>query len=739
MIAVCLLGSCTALRYVPDDEQLYTGGEVKLHMAEGEKKPKGLDRELAELLRPRPNKKILGRRVGLTAHYLVEQDKDDFLVRFINKKIGEEPVYLSDVDVSRTIELIDNRLENRGYFGNVIDSEEKVGKRKARMSYTVQTQRPYVLKDYTLSTDCLPIYEVIQETMEETLLESGSRFDLYVLTAERERIDTYLKSKGYFNFSQNLLIFEADTNQVGDKEFNLYLRLKRDAPYASLVPYQIRSLEVYPQYVIDDKNAEMDTVFLDSTLYIQEGVFFKPKRLKDHIVLREGQWYNPQKSKFTSRRLSSLNTYKYVNIDFIEQPIDKTDAQGYLDTKIYLSPLSKRSLRAEVQAVMQSNNFTGPALSLTYGNRNLFGGGEKLNVSASVGYEAQILNGSDEGLTSAQLGLNAEVIFPRLIFPGNFQGRFRYSVPKTKVATGVDYLDRSSYYRLVSYLNTFGYTWRGNRRVRHQINPISINYVNLIHVSEEFQEILDENAYLKGSFEQQFIAGLTYQFVYNELVDSEDSNALLLKLNVDVAGNTINLFEPGEEFIGIAYAQYAKADIDLQNHYRWGRSNVLVGRVFAGVGYAYGNSVTLPYSKQYFSGGPYSVRAFRIRSLGPGTTSPDDFNTDSFFDQTGDIRLEANVEHRFPIVSILKGAWFVDAGNVWLVRDNPDLPGGKFTAKFLDELGVGAGVGLRVDIQGFVIRLDWATPLKDPTLPVGDRWTFDLRDSILNFAIGYSF
>ncbi|MBU2914244.1 BamA/TamA family outer membrane protein [Reichenbachiella agariperforans] len=743
LFILLFIEGCTVMRYVPENERLYTGGSIALKAPDGEKNKRALDRELEELLRPKPNKKILGRRVGLMAHYLVENDKDDFVVRFINKKIGEEPVYLSDVKTNRTEELIENRLENRGYFKNYIKSEEKIGRHTAQVKYSVEMQTPYKLREYILSADSLPIYKVIAESMEKTLLDSGSRFDLYALTGERERIDTYLKSQGYYNFSQKLLIFEADTNQIGDKNFNLYLRLKKDVPHASIIPYEISSLTVYPNYSVDEDAVE-DTVMLDSTAYVQEGIFFKPNRLSDHIVLAQGQGYDPTNAKFTSRRLSSLNTYKYVNIDFEEQPIDSTSQQGFLDTKIYLSPLSKRAVRAELQAVMQSNNFTGPALSLTYSDRNLFAGGEKINVSAKVGYEAQVLNGSNEGLTSTQLGGNVELIFPRLIFPGRYTGRFKYSIPKTKVAMGMDFLDRSSYYRLISYLGTFGYAWQGNRRVFHQINPISINYVNLTHVTSRFQDILDENTFLKTSFEQQFIAGLTYTFVYNELVDSKKPNALLMKVNVDIAGNMVDLFAGQEDggssdFLGLAYAQYAKIDMDIQNHYRFGRSQVLVGRVFGGVGYAYGNSVTMPYSKQFFSGGPYSVRAFRIRSLGPGTTSPDDAQTDSFFDQSGDIRIEANVEHRFPLISFLKGAWFVDAGNVWLIKENDELPGGRFSSQFLSELAVGAGVGLRVDLQGFVIRLDLATPLKNPSLPAGERLTFDLRDSILNFAIGYSF
>ncbi|MEQ8530650.1 MAG: BamA/TamA family outer membrane protein, partial [Imperialibacter sp.] len=216
-------------------------------------------------------------------------------------------------------------------------------------------------------------------------------------------------------------------------------------------------------------------------------------------------------------------------------------------------------------------------------------------------------------------------------------------------------------------------------------------------------------------------------------------------LNVDVAGNGLGLLNKltsqteKNTFLGLEYAQYYKSDINIQHYAYISKTQKLVTRLFAGFGFPYGNSVTLPFSKQYFSGGPYSVRAFRVRSLGPGTYYPNDDDASSFFDQAGDIRLEANLEYRVPIYSFLKGALFADAGNVWLTNENAALPGGKFTSGFIRELGVGVGTGLRVDIQNFVIRLDLAAPIQKPYLPKGERFGFDWKNPVLNFAIGYPF
>ncbi|WP_339610060.1 BamA/TamA family outer membrane protein, partial [uncultured Planktosalinus sp.] len=216
--------------------------------------------------------------------------------------------------------------------------------------------------------------------------------------------------------------------------------------------------------------------------------------------------------------------------------------------------------------------------------------------------------------------------------------------------------------------------------------------------------------------------------------------------NLDIAGNSLSLFsgQSGEAnsktFFGLEYAQYAKADVDVRYHLKLGSGQKIATRVFAGLGIPYGNSEVMPFSKQYFSGGPYSVRAFRIRSLGPGTFKPNEATTDNpYFDRTGNIRLEANIEYRFPIYPFLKGAVFADAGNIWNTDENESVPGGKFESDFMSEIGIGAGVGLRIDIQSFVIRFDLAAPLRTPSLPKEERWSFDVEKPILNFAIGYPF
>ena len=746
-----VLNSCSIKKYIPEDERLYTGAEIKIEADSSVQNVDQLKQELETVLRPEPNSKFLGMYPGLYYYYKNQKENPGFLNRWLFKQFGEKPVYQSDVKTFEVEDILINRLENKGFFYSTAGSSFEEKELEASATYKLKVPQPYKMESYQVDSMASPLYSYVKQATAKSPLSKDMRFDLSNLKLERQRIDSELKNKGFYNLNPDFFIFEADTNQYTNRRFDLYLRLKDQVPKKATVPYLIKQVNVYPDYELQD-SLTIKAERFNSKSYFQDSLFFKPKYLDKFITIEEGQNYNPQTSKNTSRRLSGIGAYKYVNIQYKEIDSLLTDSLGILEANIFLSPLTKRAIRAELQAVTKSNNFTGPNLALTYSNRNLFRGGETLNISTNIGYETQFASGENAGLSSVELGLKGELIFPRMISPFHIDDDFfKYSIPKTKTSLGVSYLNRSKLYALITGSALFGYEWNANRFITYEINPISVNYTRLSQTSSEFEAILDDNPFLKRSFEQQFISGLTFSFTYNEMVDSNDPNQFFLNTTLDVAGNSISLFgkeqatagEP-QTFLGLEYAQYAKADIDARFHLNFGknRQQTLATRLFAGYGLAYGNSEVVPFVKQYFSGGPYSVRAFRIRSLGPGTYNEDndDSSDGTFFDQTGNIRLEANVEYRFPIYSFFKGAVFVDAGNVWNSKANPAFNGeDKFTSNFINELGMGTGFGLRIDVQGFVIRFDLAAPFHDPSLPEGERFDFKFDEPVLNFAIGYSF
>ena len=345
------------------------------------------------------------------------------------------------------------------------------------------------------------------------------------------------------------------------------------------------------------------------------------------------------------------------------------------------------------------------------------------------------------------------MLFPIFEINSNW---FEYSIPKTKIGAGFEFLNRSELFSLFSVNGSFGYLWKANRFITHELNPFSVDYSQLSKTTPEFDQILDDNPFLKSSFEQQFIAGLTYSFLYNEMVDALDEHQFFFNANFDFAGNLLSLFSSGDEdpqkFLGLEYAQYARVDTDFRYHLNFSQDHTLATRLFGGIGIPYGNSDVMPYSRQFYAGGPYSIRAFPIRSLGPGRYTIEGEEAVPYYDRTGNLRLEANVEFRYPIYQFLKGAVFVDAGNVWNTKRR-NLPPpenlteqqkriietGTFGSGFLEELAIGVGTGLRIDIQSFVIRFDLGFPVHTPWYEEGERWEFRFSDPQFNFAIGYPF
>ena len=746
----CILYSCSIKKHIPEGERLYTGATIEIQADSSIKNKEELKAELQTILRPEPNSKFLGMHLGLYYYYKTQKKNPGFINRWLYKKFGQKPVYQSDVKPFEVEDVLRNRLENNGFFYSSATSSFIEKELEASISYKLKVPKPYRMASYQLDSLPSPLYKDVKLATDDSPFQKDMRFDLSNMKLERRRIDAILKDKGYYNMNPDFFIFEADTNQYDNKRFDLFLKLKAEVPKKATIPYKISKINVYPNYSLADSTYHKSERFNNKN-YLQDTVFLKPKYLDKFITLHEGDVYNPTASKNTSRRLSSIGAYKYINIQYKEIDSLQTDSLGLLETNIFLSPLTKRAIRAELQAVTKSNNFAGPNLALTYSNRNLYNGGEVLNLSANIGYENQFGSGKNAGLSSLELGMKGEVVYPRMLFPFKInEDFFEYSVPKTKTSLGINYLNRSKLYTLISGNALFGYTWNANRYITYQFNPISISYTELLKTSPEFQDVLDENPFLKRSFDQQFISGLMFSFTYNGMVDANATNQFFINATLDVAGNSLSLFgkegQTGEpkSFLGLQYAQYAKADVDLRLHHNFGQNkdHTIATRLFAGYGLPYGNSEVIPYVKQYFSGGPYSVRAFRIRSLGPGTynEAADTEGEGTYFDQTANIRLEANVEYRFPLFSYFKGAVFADAGNIWNSKPNPAFNGeDKFTSNFINELGMGTGVGLRIDVQGFVIRFDLAAPFHDPSLPEGKRFDFKFDEPVLNFAIGYSF
>jgi len=750
-LVLFLLSGCQTLKHLPEGELLFRGADIRLTGAVASETRSQLQEALEEVVYPQPNTRLFGQYVGLHIHQRSQKQKGARLAKRLNKRFGEAPVFYSAVDAKKLEELMQNRLENRGYFDFDIRTEAVKSEKTGRLQFDIQVQAPYRLAKYEWFGEQDTLSALLRPYLGSGSLRPGSLYNLADFRSERERLDRVLKDRGFYGFAPDYFIFRADTN-LGNRSFNLFLSIKKDTPDEARVPYQLSEIRVHPNHAVTAEGAQSaanDTVVYNRLRYIEAEETFLPKYLSRYILLQPGQPYNRSRELLTTNRLSSVGNFQYVTLRFTlpdSLPAGGTATQP-LGVDIYLSPKLRRQLSYETQFLSKSNNFVGPALKVGYQNRNLFKGGEILNIATNVGFETQFAGGRQTGLNSYELGLKGELIFPRVLSPVTLGDNVSYGIAKTRVVASVNLLNRLQFYRLRSTNLGFGYSWNTNRFVSHDWQPLSLSFTGLSRTSAAFEDILAGNPFLRQSFDQRFIAGMVYQFTFSELNEDKKHRWVALA-SLDASGNLFGALLPNNELLGEAFAQYVRFDADLRHHWQLRKERRLVFRAFAGAGLSYGNSQTLPYIKQYFSGGPNSVRAFNIRSLGPGAYRPLNFDAASFFDQAGDIKLEANVEYRFPMFPYVKGAWFADAGNIWLLRPNPALGGGNFTANWAQELGVGAGFGLRIDVDILVIRFDLATPLRKPWLPAGNRWLEDVspgqrawrRENLnLVFAIGYPF
>ncbi len=747
---------CRTLRFVPEDEKLLSQYELDLKASGDVKDIQSIKNEVMATLKPKPNGKLLFSRFRLWSYYKGSREKSWIITRFLNKKFGEKPVYLSQVNPERTMALIENRLENNGFFYPKISYSFEQEKQKATVRYQVQVGEPYELASMEYIETGIALDTAIQNALLSSEIKQGMRFQLNQLEDERVRINQFLQKSGFYNFRSDYLLFKIDTNQYETRKFDLYLSIKEETPAEALVPYYINEIRVYPTYEVGA--ADNDTTEVKGVSFIEREESFKYPLLRQYIVMDPGQRYNQRYHQLTSSRLTNLGNYKYASTRFDILDSLSSDSLGRMDMDIYLSPMTRRSINVEMQAVTKSNNFAGPGLKVNYQNRNLFKGGEILDLGLKFGYETQFASNQEnqtQNLESWELAINANLTFPRIFSPIKIRDNSSYTVPKTKLGVSYSMLNRVQYYRLNAIQFDYGFNWRPNRFVTHNITPTYLNFTNTSNITPAFEAILTENPFLDRSFENQFIPGLTYTFRYNQLGNLDTPYRIWVNFGVDMAGNLLNLmthgFANGNEnrFLGRRYSRFSRFDVDFRQYLDLSASSQLVSRVFIGVGIPYGDALSLPYIKQYFSGGPGSLRGFRVRSVGPGTYRPaaNERNA-TFFDQAGDIKIEANVEYRFPIFSYVKGALFGDMGNIWLFNDNTAVPGGQWSSNWYRQLAVNAGLGMRVDVDFLVVRLDLGIPLRKPFLPQGSRWLDSFQplerdwrrsNMIWNFAIGYPF
>lgn len=754
LFTAVLIAGCSGTRNLPEGDLLYTGGSVDVVSESTPKKErKALEAALEPLLRPKPNASFLGMRPKLFFYNLAgEPTKDKGFRYWLRNKVGEPPVLYSEVDLEYNKKVLQNYAENNGYFNTTSVADSTRNGKKATAEYTLDPKRLYTIRDVKFPADSSLLGTAVSKVRRGSVLKKEAGYSLDNIKLERGRIDTRLKEKGFYYFNEDYLLVQVDST-VADHKVDLIVKIKNETPDLAKNQYKINKIVVYPNFKLSKDSAavvdEEKLEYNDFTIIDKENLF-KPRIFDRTLYFAKDDLYNRTDHNLSLNRLVNLGTFKFVKNQF-----KVSDTIGnYLDAYYYLTPLPKKSIRAELLAKTNSANYTGTELNLNWSNRNLWKGAEQLTVSAFGGVEVQV-SGQNNGFNVYRFGTEANLIWPRIISPFKFESSSGF-VPKTKATLGYEFQNRTKLYSLQTLKGSFGYLWKENERKEHLFNLTEITYASPRNVTPLYQAQIDSTASLGRVIEKQLIFGPTYSYTYTNTMEKRKKNTFYYKGSIDLSGNITGLLSGANikkgdtiKVFDVPFSQFIKIENEFRHYLKLGPDSQLASRVIVGAGFAYGNSDEMPFIKQFFNGGTNSIRAFRARSLGPGTYDGSTNNNTFLPDQSGDVKFEFSTEYRAKIYGLVKGAVFLDAGNIWLLKEDPEKPGAKFSKDFMNELAVGVGAGLRFDFSFLVLRTDLAFPIRKPYLADGERWVLDkisLGNSgwrsdnlVFNLAIGYPF
>lgn len=751
-VGALVLISCSGVKHLKEGQVLYTGAQVRINPDSVRKLPnqKELQSTLQGLTRPIPNKKILGMRYKLAFYNLAGEPKKPKGIRnWIRTKLGEPPVLMSDVKIQNNVNVLQSYLISKGYLQATVSGQAEVKDKTGKVVYDAFTFDRYKLNKIQFPSEPTALNNLIRRSSKRSLLKPEDYYDIDVFTAERQRIDDMLKQRGYFFFNPDFLLMKVDST-IGDNKVDVFVTIKDLTPVEGLKPYRINDINIYPNYNIRRDSTirnSAPTVHNDFNIY-DPGHTYKPRLFDRLIFFKKDELYNRRDHSLSLNRLVNIGTFRFVKAEF--KPID-TLQSDLLDANFYLTPQKKKSLSLEVLGTSKSNNFVGSELKLTNANRNLFKGAEQLNTNLAAGFETQV---SGAKTNSYSLSAGAQLVFPRFIAPISIKN-YNNFIPKTHITIGGQLLNRALYFTMLSGSGEFGYNWKSNQYIEHTFNPFSVTYVRTLKTTDSLRRLLLLVPSLRGNYENQFIFSTNYSFSYSDQFRDTKRNNIYFLGTFETAGNLANAFLKNKNEFGqktlfnTAVNQFIRIETDFRNYYKITPRSVFAARADIGIGLPYGNSTVLPYVRQFFAGGTSDIRAFRARSLGPGSYHYPDTSR-YFADQGGDVKMMLNGELRTKLFSIIQGALFVDAGNIWTAKVDTSRLGSQFKmSKALNEFAVGGGVGLRVDAKIFVIRFDLAIPFRKPWLPPGERWVFDQinfgdpawrkQNLILNIGIGYPF
>jgi len=777
IVITLIITSCGVTHSLKPGEYLLIKNKIKFSV----KNPGISTDELYSVARPKPNQKFLGiARVKTTLYQLGTKGKQESKFRtWLRDKAGERPTLFDSAACINSADEMELYLNKVGYFYSDVSFDTRHHKKKkVDVIYLVSPSVPYLLKSVEYTIDDSVIRQFILKSKTENKIVVGSVYNAFALDNERDRITDILQNNGYYYFSRDFVYFEIDS-AGGNHNMNLKVKIKPnlvasvEEPWKIIAQphlrYFIRDVYIRPNFdPLAPPGIQTDT--LKFAWYIEPGkkkpdgdyyIIHKkkdnihPRTIVQSVFIKPGDPFRKIDIGKTRSRVTELGIFGYSNIRFKPVLVPDSALTGLLDCNIDLSKRKLHAFTVETE-VTNSGGRPGIGLNFTYSNSNIFRGSETLRLKARGGLEAQKIWGTDVSYSAAtpffntiETGIEISIIFPRFLIPVRQEKFPKYFRPKTTTSLGFGYENRPEYERWLTNFS-FGYDWKESERKHHQVFPFDLSIVN-IQTSPEFDQQLEAepNDRVKYQYTDNLIMAGKYSFTYNTQDIRKIQNFFYFKGNLETAGNVLNLGcnlanansdSLGHYILfGIPFAQYVKIDGDFRFFNVITRYNSVAYRLFLGTGLAYGNADVLPLEKGYYGGGANGMRGWPYRLMGPGSY----YNPEDNFDRMGDIQLEANLELRFPVYSFIKSALFADIGNIWLLKDDGSYPGGEFSFdRFYKEFAIDVGIGLRLDFNFFIMRVDFAIPLRDPAQPEGERWVLNkwqFSDIIINFGIGYPF
>ena len=754
------LASCSATKFVPDGSYLLD--EVKIHTDNKEIKPS----DMRLYVRQNPNSKWFSTiKTQLYVYNWSGRDSTKWFNRFL-RKIGDAPVIYNESDAIRSQEEIAKAVQNLGYMGASVKRTTKTKKKKLKLFYEITSGKPYIVRTLKYDISDKKIAEYLRNDSTQSMLREGMLFDVNVLDAERQRITDYLLCNGYYKFNKDYITYTADTAR-NTHQVDLTLHLLPYKTYVGDTPkehfqYKINKINFITDYDVLQSSALSSIEINDSLhyngfpIYYKDKLYLRPKVLVDNLRFASGDLYDERNVQKTYTYFGRLSALKYTNIRFFEtQNGDSTQLNCY----VMLTKSKHKSISFELEGTNSAGDL-GAAASVSFQHRNLFRGSETFMIKFRGAYEA--ISGLQPGYKNhnyTEYGVETSINFPNFLFPfltSDFKRRIKAT---TEFGLQYNYQLRPEFSRTIASAS-WSYKWMQKQKIQHSIDLLDISYLYLPWISSQFQEDYinkdKDNYILKYNYENRLIVRMGYNYSYNSaggaLVNNTiTTNSYSIRAGFESAGNIlygiskmINMRKnkDGEyAILGIPYAQYLKGDFDFAKNIIIDHRNSLAFHAGIGIAVPYGNAKVVPFEKRYFSGGANSVRGWSVRNLGPGSFAGDG----NFMNQSGDIKLDASIEYRTRLFWKFRGAAFIDAGNIWTIREYENQPGGVFEFdKFYKQIAVAYGLGLRLDLDFFVLRFDGGMKAINPKYKkakerypiIHPRFS---RDFAFHFAVGYPF